>query len=373
MSNQQFEVSLFDTVEMSKPRKTKDGYLVSEAHVARTGIQLYLASELGVDGDPSRTIRVYRPPEEVFAKDAMASYAHRPVTLHHPPEMVDADNWKKYSRGSTSDEVMRDGERVRVPLILMDQDAIDAYENGEVGELSMGYRMLLDLTPGVTDDGESYDAVQRNLRMNHLALVARARGGSQLRLGDGTLEESNMDTPKLKTVTVDGLAVETTDAGAQAIAKLQQDVAAAKQDVVDLKEQHAKDLKDKDTELAQKDSEIEELKGKVLDDKALDAVVQKRADLIADAKSIADKDYTGMTADQIRKAAVEAKLGANAMEGKSNDYIAARFDILKEESGQDGVRKILRGGVDQPASAIDKAHAGHVTYLQNAWKGKEVS
>lgn len=365
-------ITVFDKVELSKPRRTRDGYLTGEAFVARTGIQLYLARELGMDGDPNRVIRVYRPPEEVFSVDAMASYAYRPVTMDHPPVMVDAANWKEYSRGQTGGEVMRDGARVRIPLVLMDQKAIDEYESGKK-ELSMGYTMDLEVVDGVTADGEQYDAVQKNLRMNHLAFVPRARGGSELKLGDSNLEDSFMSEVQLKTVLVDGLSVQTTDAGAQAIQKLQGDLVALRTASDKATADHAAALAAKDKDLATKDATIDNLKGKILDEAALDAQVRERADLIAKAKTIADKDYTGMAADAIRKAAVAAKLGQAAVDGKPQAYVDARFDILVEDAGQDPVRKVLRSGDSQPTvAAVDKAYADNVAHLNTAWMGNGV-
>lgn len=362
---------LYDTVDVSAPRITKDGYLVADVKVARTGIQLYSAAELGMDGEKSRAIRVYRPPEEVFSADAMASYAHRPITVDHPSEMVDAGNWKRFSRGQTGDEVVRDGEFVRVPIMLMDGQAIADWEAGR-RELSMGYTMDLVVADGVTPSGEQYDAVQKNLRMNHLALVSHARGGSNLRLGDFKPEDSSMSEVKLTTITVDGLSVETTDAGAQAISKLKTELEGARKATVDAESEHKSQMKAKDAELAAKDAELEAAQKKVLSDKDLDQKVNDRADLIATAKSIADKDYTGKSADEIRSAAVSAKLGQDAIVGKSVDYIAARFDILAEDASQDPVRNVLRSGPTIVAGdAVDKAHAGMVSNLQNAWKGEE--
>jgi hypothetical protein len=360
---------LFDAVDVQGPRMTKDGYLVAEARVARTGIQLYSARELGFDGDPNRIIRVYRPPEEVFSADAMASYAHRPVTVDHPTEMVDATNWKDHASGQTGDEVLRDKEYVRVPLMLMDKNAIEDWANGK-RELSMGYTMDLDVTDGKTPEGETYDAVQRNLRMNHLALVSRARGGSNLRLGDHQpTEDSTMSDAKLTTVTVDGLSVETTDAGAQAISKLTTELADARTELSDMESKHAEA---KDAELAKKDAAIDDLKGKILSDEDLDKKVKDRADLISTAKRIADKDYTGMSAEDIRKTAVAAKLGQNVVADKSPEYINARFDILAEDTHIDPVREVVRDGLKGIPSA-DDAHAAMITNLENAWKGKEAS
>lgn len=363
---------LHDTIDASGIHLTKDGFLAAEAKVARTGIQLYSADELGLEQDPGRPIRVYRPPEEVFSKDAMASYAHRPVTVDHPQELVDSSNWKQHARGQTGDEVLRDGEFVRVPMLLMDQQAIDEWKDGK-RQLSMGYTMTLEVADGETPDGQKYDAIQRDLRMNHLAIVSRARGGSKLRLGDfKEPEDSNMSDAKLTTVTVDGLSVETTDAGAQAISKLTKDLADAHSAAETAEAKHVTALADKDKELAAKDAEIDDLKSKQLSDEDLDKRVKDRADLIAVAKTVADKDYTGLSDSDIRKTAVAAALGQDKIEGKSADYIQARFDILADEAAEDPVRKVLKSGdVHKPETTVDQAHAGMVTDLTEAWKGKK--
>jgi len=358
---------LYDAVETRGSRITRDGYLVAEARVARTGIQLYSAGELGLDGEPSRVVRVLRPAEEVFAADAMASYAHRPITDSHPRELVDASNWDQYAKGQTGDEVLRDGEFVRVPVMLMDAGAIG---KAKTLELSMGYTMDLDTTAGTTPEGEQYDAVQTNLRMNHLALVSRARGGSDLKLGDDHMENSStMSDTKLTTVTVDGLSVETTDAGAQAISKLQSELADARKDVETAGTAHQADLAAKDTELAGKDAEIDTLKAAQLSDEDLDKRVNDRADLIATAKQIADKDYTGLSDADIRKAAVSAKLGQDTVEGKTDDYISARFDILSEDASQDPVRRVVRGQNVQTGDSVDQAHTAMVDNMTNAYLG----
>jgi hypothetical protein len=95
---------------------------------------------------------------------------------------VDASNWKKYSVGQTGDEVVRDGEFVRVPTVLMDNGAINDVRGGKK-QLSLGYRAELDWQRGVTN-GQEYDAVQTNIRANHLAIVDGARGGPMPCIGD---------------------------------------------------------------------------------------------------------------------------------------------------------------------------------------------
>lgn len=333
------QVQLSDRAPLMGVRKTDDGYLVADARVARTGIQEYNRSELGLVGDG--VVRVYRPEEEVFKQDALHTYAYRPLTMGHPSVPVTSDNWKDLSIGQTGGEVARDGEYIRVPMVVMDGAAIKSIEDGK-RELSMGYMSEIEFKDGITPDGQPYDAIQRNLRMNHLAVVAKARGGSKLKIGDDQPKKGNAmsDGTKLRTVIVDGLSVETTDAGAQAIEKLQKDLKDAQTAATDTAAEH-------DRAIAAKDAEIEDLKGKIIEDKDLDAMVANRAKLISDAKKIAgeDIDPTGLSAAQIRKAAVVARLGDARIEGKSEAYVEAMFDALldapetkKSDSFADGVK-----------------------------------
>lgn len=366
----------FDTVPISGLRKTADGYLVGEAPVARSGIQVYAGDEVGrPDLD---VVRVYRPPEEVFAADSLRSYAHRPVTSRHPPERVTADNWRRYSVGQTGDGVLRDGELVRVPLVLMDAAAIAEHGAG-VRELSMGYDADLEFTDGVSPEGEPFDAIQRKLRMNHLALVPRARGGDRLRLGDDETEKGGTIMPdsnlKTRTVTVDGLAVETTDAGAQAIERLQADVGRVRQELSDAQAAHKAALDAKDQALAAKDAELEKLKAEVVDQAALDAKVQARADLLNTAGRIAALDYSGKSDAEVRAMAVRHVLGDAALEGKGDAYVQARFDILAEDAASGSpdpfvASAVPRGGQPPVGSTRDASHGydGYVDSIRNAWR-----
>lgn len=166
---------------------TRDGYLKAFARIARTGVQDYKGSELG---RPSLDkVKVYRPPEEVFAHDAMRSMAHRPLTLYHPRQDVTAKNWRQHTVGYTGDEVVRDGDHVRVPLMLCDQAAIDAVHKDGVKQLSVGYSADIEWAEGKTPEGDHYDAVQHDIQGNHLAIVGEARGGEKLTLDQGEIDK----------------------------------------------------------------------------------------------------------------------------------------------------------------------------------------
>lgn len=363
-----------DRVPLESVRRTSDGYLVGTAPVARTGIQIYDGAELGM---PDRgAIRVYRSEDQVFADEAIRSYAYRPITVDHPSERVTSQNWRDLSAGMTGGDVMRDGQLVRVPMTLMDESAITEWEGGK-RELSMGYDAEIEFTDGVSPEGERYDAIQKNMRMNHLALVARARGGDQLRLGDdnhGGKPKMNEGNANLRTVHLDGLPVETTDAGAQAIERLQTDLKAERQKVTDAEANHAKEIEAKDAELAKRDAKIDELGKKVLSDADLDKRVNDRADLIAKARAVHDADYSGKSDSEIRKMAVAGALGDEAVADKTEPYIEARFDILADDAGDstnrpDPVRQAIQHS--QPRSlmgAVSDSQKKYEDRLQNGWK-----
>lgn len=165
---------------------TADGYLVATPRVARTGIQLYYGRELGVAGvDANKIFKVYRPEDQVFAKDSMASFAYKPVCDDHPPENVTVNNWAKYSKGQLSGDVARDGDFIRVPMALMDASLVKKYKDGKA-EISMGYECEIVWQAGTTPTGDAYDASQKTIRINHGAIVDAARGGQELRFGDGS-------------------------------------------------------------------------------------------------------------------------------------------------------------------------------------------
>lgn len=368
-----------DTVTVAGTRRRDDGYLIADARVARTGIQIYAGWEVGKP--EMDVVRVYRPESEVFARDTLASFAHRPITNDHPDEQVTADNWKEHAVGQSGDEIARDGTFIRVPLMVADGKTIADIEGGK-RELSAGYSATLDWTAGTSPEGEAYDAVQRNIKANHIAVVRHGRAGSQVRIGDGaekwgaspvnlqTADEKEIQMD-LRKVLVDGLQVETTDAGATAINKLQKDADTLRQQLSDATTEHSEAIAAKDAELAKKDAEIDELKGKVLDATALDKLVAARADLINTAKAIAkDVKTEGLSDADIRKAVVVAKLGDAAVKDKAQAYIDARFDILAEDAVKSGandpLRSVVKGGVKTSDAAMadeDKAYAASIADL----------
>lgn len=360
-----------DIVTVAGTRRTGDGYLVADARIARTGIQSYAGFEIG--RPEMHAVRIYRPGAEVFSEDTIKSAAHRPVTNEHPPEMVTSENWKKYSVGQTGDEIAGEGIFIRVPLMVSDEAAIQDIESGKQ-ELSAGYVCDVDFTAGVTPAGEAYDAIQRNIRINHIAIVRRGRAGSKVRIGDAAApwgcsplaaprpfsdhHQSKEGMMPTKTITIDGIEIEVSDQAAEIMTTLRQQLADA-----EIAYQKA---------IAIRDAELDALKAELPTDTEIDRRSEARADLIGLAKAIAGSVKTsGLCDAAIRKAVVVAKVGESAVEGRSDAYIDARFDMLAEglREKPDLFADAVKDGITSsqtPTSSAFSAYTAMVRDLQSA-------
>ena len=358
-----------DSVTTGQPRITSDGYLVADVKAARTGIQLYTGAELGrPDLD---IVRVYRPESEVFHKDSLASYAHKPAVNGHPDEPVTADNWKQVATGQLGGDVVRDGDHVRVPLVLMDSQAIADYNSGR-RELSMGYTCNVEFVHGVNDIGEEYDAVQRKIRINHISQEQHGRAGTA-RIGDSWGAAPINDNAKQgvtpKTTKGGLMTTKTVVLGDKAVQVLAEDAAeverfkdSAAKTVADTESKHAQVLAAKDAELEKLQAQLDDAKSKILSDADIDVKAAARAELIATAKKIAPTaELAGLSDSAIRKAVVATRLGDAAIADKSDAYIDARFDILAEDTAPtDPVKDALLKNTNDSA---DNGHSAYVARL----------
>lgn len=292
-------------------RITRDGYLVAEALVARANnVQTYTAGELGLsDRAASDVIRVFRSEAEVFATDAVQSAAHRPITVDHPASNVTAENWRRLGVGDIGGEVMRDGEFIRVPIKIMDAQAVEAARTTHQ-EFSLGYSADLDMTPGKFGDQE-FDASMKNIRVNHLALCGTARGGPELRIVD---ERTPLrDQEKTMKIKIGDAEVDLSDGAAVALA-----VGGLNAKLTDAETAVGKltaDLATANTTVQTRDGEIVAINSKLKDAEVTPAKLQEmaaaRAKVVDAAKKIAPAITIGDadTDAQIRRAAVAAKLG----------------------------------------------------------------
>ncbi|MEV5031631.1 DUF2213 domain-containing protein [Sphingobium sp. LMC3-1-1.1] len=366
-------VQLCDTLDATTTaRICADGSLVADVRAARIGIQTYLASEAGAPAHfKDNIVRVYRPEEEVFNRDSMASFAAAPFTIDHPTVDVNADNWRKLGVGEVNGDVVRDGGFVRVPVIVRDAASVEKVRTTHK-QLSMGYSCTLDWTPGTAPDGQAYDAVQRNIRINHIAAVRAARGGAELKISDERPPLSEKPTMKIKIGDAD---VDLSDGAAVALAvgTLNANLTDALGKVGSL----TADLATANTSIQAKDGEIAALTQKLADAEVTPAKLQQladaRADVIGKAKILAPNIVVdGKTDAEIRKEAVSAKLGDSAKDMADAAIEGAFLAFTKDAKAPDPLRDALKDGlrVNDTYAEVATAYDAMVSELTDAWKPK---
>ena len=296
------------TYKVTSREYTDEGFLRAPARVARTGIQEYLASELGLDGDPQRIIRVMRSPEEVFSPESLASYNGIDITVHHPSELVNPDTYKDVSSGTVVSPGRQDNDFVVVDLLVKDRSGIESVESG-MCECSVGYTALYD------DDvppGADYDFIQREIVCNHVALVDRARAGRQARIFDS--EET------IVKVTLDsGKVVEVKDeASAEIIREMSANLEKA-QAVND-------SLKDK-LEVSRKQSSDAEIKKRL----------KSASDAVGKMKKLVGKSFTsdGVDVLEIYREGLAIKKPSIKWADKADIYVQTSIDIMDEDMEED--------------------------------------
>lgn len=380
----------YDFSPIEKYEVTPEGYLRAWASIARTGIQLY------TDADGS-VRREYRPEMEVASPDSLASFAGKAITSEHPPVLLDAENTKDYQVGFSGTEVVYDNGFVKAVMTITDQDTIERIMRGDAREVSAGYRVNYDPTPGVTDSGEHYDGIQKEILGNHIAVVRRGRAGPQVKLhldrqdaADPSLISIEETTTMSAKVVFDGAEFEVTESVALAITKERED---AKMSYEDMKKKYdelqaaadsvkadmacmEKEMKGKmDAAEGRADAlaeQVEELNVELAAAKEinLDSMVEERVALVEKAKPVLDAayDFAGKSAREVMVDSIKAVRGDELdLSEKSDDYVQAMFDTLSEGRKDSATTDELRKAVASIASPVS-APSSYMDMLQNAWK-----
>lgn len=360
-----------DRVSVGDIKETAEGYLVATARVARTGVQQYLASELGdvaaaAGFKPNDVVRVLRSEKEVFDEDSLRTITRLPVTIDHPKEHVTADNWSKLSVGEVGDAYATEPEWIVVNPMIKDAAATKAAKTTHK-QISMGY------TANIVEYGDKAiaDFEQKDIRYNHLALVSKARAGDMARIADswGVCPVTDYD-PGNSPITRKGASdmelkpVVLGDAVAQVAVG---DITAVEAYKVAMTKKLADAEAAKKAAEDKKDEEIGELKAKLkkAEDAAIvdvDALVAARSALVAQVKAVdAAIEVAGKSDAELRKLAVKSKLGDVAIADASDAEISGMFKVLAANAGKaNPVADAISHGV--------KPVGDQATAMQDAWQ-----
>lgn len=298
--------------------------------------------------------------------DSLASFAGKAVTLEHPPELLTSDNTDKYQVGFTDSEVVFDGAFVKIRMTITKKDAIQSVLDGLTVETSAGYEVELEESSGVTPEGERFDAIQRNIEGNHVALTKRGRAGvSKVHLdSDDAVAVATPPSIPAKTnmaqINIAGAVYEVSEAVAAAYTSAQSAEAVAAQLKLDTIESEktaiAAERDQLQAQLEVANGTVDELRPRVdsltaeladaktaaeaaeaarndSEGEDIDALVQARLELIQVATPHLDSefDFAGKSERDIKEAVLKQVHGDSLdLTERDDTYVGARFDALVE-------------------------------------------
>lgn len=156
--------------------------------ISRVGVFPYSGRQIDSSLDPDKIYQVYRPEEELSSQACIDSFKLLPWVDLHPNRLLgsEADGRmpaeEKGIEGVIGEDVYFENGILYGNLKLF-SDHMDGKIDDGVRELSAGYGCIYELVSGVFN-GQPYDAIQRNIRGNHLALVPEGRMGPEVAVLD---------------------------------------------------------------------------------------------------------------------------------------------------------------------------------------------
>lgn len=349
-------VNRFDRGQLSQPRRLPNGFLRAEGYLTRTGIFDYRRA----DGSVKRELRL---PEEILSHETLDSLAMVPITNEHPPELLTADNSKKYAVGTVGESVRADDGFVRSSLILTDAQAIAEVEAGK-RELSCGYTLDLDETPGEWN-GQRYDAIQRNVRGNHVAIVANGRAGEACAIRMDACSASEVKRKdEMVTCPKCGEKFDPEMMGGMPEGETEMetlDVGGVKMDAAQVLALKA----ERDQARARLDSLESEAVQRQMRDK-IASEVRQRIELENHAKRLDVAIAETESIDDVRRKLIVKMDSTARLDGASSEYLRGRLDVLLQVRADQQVAQVRVAGqnanfdsADDPAEAARKEMIAH--------------
>lgn len=367
------KLRISDDVElptMSTRTLTEEGYLKATAAVTKVGVQMYPASQFGIESD--EPIGVYRPAETVFHPETIESLKMKPIVLMHPEQDVDSTNHSRLAVGSVGENVSPiDADRLGASIQITDESVVKGILAREIEELSLGYDTFVISEDG-TFNGQKYlyrmDGPMIN---NHLAIVPEGRCGDSVKILDQggvkvnkkqmikALRDAGVSEEKIKLFMADAKDDDSGDFKAYSkllLAGKDIDMAALVPALVaELKPQLEEAVKTPEfistlakeiaagmsgvatTEGADADpgGETEELTPEMMDaaikDKAMirSKLIDKAMPFIKSAKDF--NVYEAKNRDILEKALLAVGVKAETMKDQSDDYLTGLLDSISED------------------------------------------
>ncbi len=347
---------------------TSYGGRVVPAKLTRIGVFEYFDPSY-----PDNIRREYRPSEEVFAPEHLETLKSVPVTLGHPPVMINPNNYSEYSQGHLRDSLRCDGDFIVGELEISKSDAIEWLRGKEAIEVSLGYHCDIEISSGIWE-GQHYHCIQRNIIANHVAIgeAPFARAGRDAALLARIDQRDNKETLGMSTkvisfdrksgkITIGSDQFDLHTEGAKELAIH----AAKRMPAVRMDAATIEQVQERAGELAISVASLQEMlveyaAALLQADESLEQVTQNNEQIIREDterrikaalghKKLfpnSEKDPMTMTASEIYREAVAAK--GYPVQDRSDSELAAMFSVM----------------VDYADARTDLARADHTEFLR---------
>lgn len=361
----------YDTAPINRvTQDAQTGFVhITNVPIAIVGVFPYIKADGSVEMEA-------KLPTELLSEMTVDSANSKPVTDNHPDELVTQVNASKYMKGFTATNAHVENDALKVDMTITDKSLINEINKGKQ-ELSIGFE-----TEVVPKKGEykgvAYDSVQRNIRINHVAVVEQGRAGHSVRLlGDSAemIEQDvqkkgkRMDTTKVRLDGAD-VTVATSDADkiikldadnadkAKKIAELEAQIEEKKKELDELKGKSEEEKKNADEAQAKADAaekELDSLKKEYSGD-AMQKAVNDRLNLVGKVKPyLGDSyDFNGKTDKQLKLDTITALDSSIDLKDKSDDYINAYFDAALQAKNAPRVNGYGGSEVKSDKSAVEE-------------------
>jgi len=312
-------------------RETSEGYLTVNVPITRPGVFPYQRQ----DGTVQMEAKL---PEEIFSDRTIYSARSKPVTDEHPNEPVTIENHQTYSKGMSHTDSRVEDLKLYVSLTVTDKELIQKIYDGK-NEISIGFTSDVVAESG-TYSGQVYEFVQRNIEINHIAIVDQGRAGPEvaIRSDSDAWQIDSKENPegsqkKMAKVKIKDTEYEVDEAVKSHISALEKKAAEKekeKEPKGDAADAFLGRLDALQAQLDAKNAELEAEKAKQLTGDALDKLVTERVELISTVRPLLGDsfDFVGKSDREIKEAVIATTKQDFKGDGKSDDYINAFFDAM---------------------------------------------
>lgn len=168
----------FDSFEINqKWIEDSDGNMRVPVIIAQAGVLDYKYTD---DNGEEILVREVKLPKDILSKHTVFSAEGKQVTDEHPKDMLDSSNYIRHIKGVfINPKIVNDS--IHGEIVIYDKELQDSLKSGEKYQISTGFWHTTEIKNGIFN-GKIYDAIQRDISINHIAIVKNGRAGDNVKV-----------------------------------------------------------------------------------------------------------------------------------------------------------------------------------------------